>query len=160
MVPRVKPLGTNGTKGRPRGPPLYSSFLSPACYHRPKMSQGNITKSILVADDDLGFLFWASSMLAEAGYSTWPARTVTDGLKGMDEADFHLLVINPSLPGASDLVWMARRKYPQLKIALLSETGDAANLGADAVISKPANAGNRDIVSAWLKKIALLMSEH
>jgi DNA-binding NtrC family response regulator len=124
------------------------------------MPQEDVSKSILIADDDLGFLFWASSMLAEAGYSTWPARTVTDALNGMDEADFHLFVINPSLPGASDLVRIARRKYPQLKIALLNETGDAANLGADAVISKPTDVGNRDIVSAWLKNIALLMSEH
>jgi DNA-binding response OmpR family regulator len=123
------------------------------------MSHGD-TKSILVADDDLGFLLWASSTLAQAGYSPLPARTVDDALKLLDEADFHLLLINPSLPSASDLVRTARKKHLQLKVALLSESTDAGYIGVDAVIPKPANADGPDMASAWLKKIARLMSEH
>jgi DNA-binding response OmpR family regulator len=123
------------------------------------MSHGD-AKSILVADDDLGFLLWASSTLAQAGYSPLPASTVNDALKWLDEADFHLLLINPNLPSASDLVRTVRNKYLQLKVALLSQSTDARYIGVDAVIPKPANADSSDMVSAWLKKIARLMSEH
>jgi DNA-binding response OmpR family regulator len=123
------------------------------------MSHGD-TKSILIADDDLGFLLWASSTLAKAGYSPLPARTVNDALKWLDAAVFHLLLINPSLPSASDLVRTARKKHLQLKVATLSESIDAGDIGVDAVIPKPADADSRDMVSAWLKKIARLMSEH
>ena len=124
------------------------------------MSQEEVTKSILVADDDLGFLLWSGSILAHAGYSPVPAKTLNEALKWMDEPDanFHLLLIDPSLPGASYLVQTARRKYPRLKVASLGEGGAAADIGADAVISKPANA-SPDTVSTWVGKIARLLSD-
>jgi CheY-like chemotaxis protein len=127
-----------------------------------KMPPENIGRSVLVADDDLGFALWAVRILAEAGYPTWPAKTVSDALKWLEEpcANPRLLLIDPSLPGAPYLIQTTRRKYPGLKVALLREAGNPADVGADAVISKPANVDSPDVVSAWVEKIVRLVSEH
>jgi CheY-like chemotaxis protein len=126
------------------------------------MPQEKIGKSVLLAVDDLGFALWASRILADVGYPTWPAKTVSDALKWIEEpgANFRLLLIDPGLPGALYLVQTARRKYPGLKVALLREAGDPFDIGADAVISKPADVDSPDMVSAWAEKIVRLTSEH
>jgi DNA-binding NtrC family response regulator len=127
-----------------------------------KMPQEKIGKSVLLAVDDLGFALWAGRILGDTGYQTWPAKTVSDALKWIEEANanFRLLLIDPSLPGTPDLVQAARRKCPGLKVALLLETGDPPDIGADAVISKPADVDSPDMVSAWVEKIVRLTSEH
>jgi DNA-binding NtrC family response regulator len=127
-----------------------------------KMPQEKIGKSVLLAVDDLGFALWAGRILADAGYPTWPAKTVSDALKWIEESgtNFRLLLIDPSLPGALYLVQTARRKYSGLKVALLREAGDPPDIGADAVISKPADVDSPDMVSAWVEKIVRLTSEH
>jgi len=124
------------------------------------MSQ-EVTKSILVADDDLGFLLWAASILAQAGYSLRPAKSVAEALKWIENPDakFHLLFIDPDFPAASYLVHRARENHPGLKVASLSDTSGVVDIGADAVISKPANADSPDTISAWVKKIARLISQ-
>ena len=127
-----------------------------------KMPQETIGKSVLVAADDLGFVLWAGRILADAGYPTWPAKTVSDALQWSEEpsANFRLLLIDPGLLGAPYLVQTARRKYPGVKVALLREADDPVNIGADTVISKPARVDSPNMVSAWLEKIRHLMSEH
>ena len=127
-----------------------------------KMPQENIWKSVLVADDDLGFVLWAARILAEAGYPTWPAKTVSDALKWFEEpgANFRLLLIDPSLLGAPYLVQTTRRKYPGFKVALLRKAGDPDDIGADAVISKPPNVDSPSMVSGWVEKIVRLISEY
>jgi DNA-binding NtrC family response regulator len=77
-----------------------------------KMPQEKIGKSVLLAVDDLGFALWSGRLLADAGYQTWPAKTVSDALKWIEEpgANFRLLLIDPSLPDAPYLVQTARRK--------------------------------------------------
>jgi CheY-like chemotaxis protein len=127
-----------------------------------EMSEENILKSVLVVAEDLGFALWAGRIFADAGYQTWPAKTVSDALKWVEEpgANFRLLLIDLGLPGTRYLVQTARRKYPGLKVALLREAGDPADIGADAVISKPSNVDSPDIVSAWLEEIVRITSEH
>ena len=44
------------------------------------MLQEDIRKSILVADDDLGFALWAGSVLAETGYPNWPPQEYPNNL--------------------------------------------------------------------------------
>jgi hypothetical protein len=126
------------------------------------MPQENIPKSVLIAGDDLGFLLWAGRILTEAGYSTWPAKTVSEALNWIEEpvANFRLLLIDPNLASAPYLVQTARRKFQGLSVALLREAGDPADIGSDAVISKPANVDNPDLVSAWVEKIVRLISDH
>jgi CheY-like chemotaxis protein len=126
------------------------------------MPQETLGKSVLLASGDLGFALWAGCILADAGYQTWPAKTGSEALKWIEEpgANFRLLLIDPSLPGTFYLVQTVRRKYPRLKVALLGEAGDLVELDADAVISKPVNVDSPDMVSAWVEKIARLISEH
>src|SRR5215472_7360985 len=126
------------------------------------MSQQAVTKSILVADDDPGFLLWAASILAQAGYSLKPAKSVTEALKWIDDpdAEYHLLLINPNFPAAHYLVQRARERHPGLKVVSLIETSWVASIGADAVITKPADVDSPDTVSAWVKQIDHLISKH
>jgi DNA-binding NtrC family response regulator len=60
------------------------------------------SKTVLIVDDDLGFVFWLGSLLGTR-YQVWPARSSADAAALMQElgAEVDLLVIDPNLSGAS-----------------------------------------------------------
>ncbi|MBV9506109.1 MAG: hypothetical protein JO323_14010 [Acidobacteriia bacterium] len=124
------------------------------------MAQGEVRKSILIADDDLGFVVWAGSVLAGAGYQTWPATTADDGLEWLKEPEvvFDLLLISPSLESARELVEAARDKSPRLKVAALSVSDHLGDVIIDAALPKPGDAA--DEASAWVGTITRLLTPH
>ena len=60
-------------------------------------------KTVLIVDEDLGFVFWLGHLLNNAGYQVWPARNGEDAAALMDElgAELDLLIIDPNLRGAA-----------------------------------------------------------
>ena len=64
------------------------------------------TKSALLFDDDLGFLFWLADVLCGAGYQAYPAERLTDAvsLLGEIQGGVHLAMVNLRLPEAVSLV--------------------------------------------------------
>ena len=71
------------------------------------------SKTILITDRDLGFVFWLGQLLDDAGYQALPARSSVDAIALQNQ--FHLkidlLILNPSLVGyASSLKRYAARK--------------------------------------------------
>jgi DNA-binding response OmpR family regulator len=62
--------------------------------------------TILIVDDDLGFVFWLGQALDRAGFETWPARSVAAAESLLLEIKLlvDLLVIPCSLPSAPVLV--------------------------------------------------------
>lgn len=75
-------------------------------------------KTVLIVDDDLGFAFWLGQALDQAGYETWPARSVTAAKSLLAEVRLavDLLVITASLPRAGVLANYLGRHNPDLKI--------------------------------------------
>jgi hypothetical protein len=50
------------------------------------MSAPAIAKTVLIVDEDLGFVFWLGRLLTETGYQAWPARSgVEAAIQAPDE---------------------------------------------------------------------------
>src|SRR5882724_4454329 len=60
------------------------------------------TRSVLIVDRDLGFVFWLGRALDDAGYQALPAKGIGDAteLLGHMNLEIDLLIVSPSMPGA------------------------------------------------------------
>ena len=78
-------------------------------------------KSVLIVEDDLGFVFWLGGVLAGAGYQALPACSVSKATELVEEAasPIDLLIVDPSLPGVSRLIANLRRSAVALKVIAL-----------------------------------------
>jgi DNA-binding response OmpR family regulator len=81
-------------------------------------------KTVLIIDRDLGFVFWLGRVLADAGAQVLPAKDFSAAQALLNELkrDIDLLIVNPSLAGASNFVNALRRSWPDVKI--LAALGD------------------------------------
>lgn len=78
-------------------------------------------KTVLILDGDLSFGFWLGQGLDEAGYQVFPAKCVADAdaLPAELKADLDLVILDPSLPGAADLIETCRRWNESVKVVAL-----------------------------------------
>jgi response regulator RpfG family c-di-GMP phosphodiesterase len=97
--------------------------------------------TVLILDDDLGFLFWVAKSLEPSGYAVVPADTVSQAnqLIRRLKLSVDLLIVNPTMEGAAAFCATLRRRKPGLRIIVLAETGSrpAAGIRADAFHSRP-----------------------
>lgn len=98
-------------------------------------------KTVLLVDENLGFLFWLGRLLAQAGYDPLPAKDVVGASQLLKEtgARIDVLVVQGSCPGAAGLAEDLRRTQPDLKfIAALGphEDANSAPASADAIERK------------------------
>jgi hypothetical protein len=113
---------------------------------------------VLIADHDLGFVFWLGAALSEAGYFVLPAPSVRRAKRFARQIDFSLVIANPSLLGIADFVESLRREQPPLKlIAAIEDLGAGTGnlIGVDGILSKaePANETTRQ---RWVDQVATL----
>ncbi len=99
-------------------------------------------KTVLIVDDDLGFAFWLGQALDQAGYETWPARSVTAAKSLLAEVRLavDLLVITASLPRAlAFATYLGLSKADFKVIAVYEELNDGIKPfpKASAVHQKP-----------------------
>ena len=113
--------------------------------------------TILILDDDLGFVWWLGEVVAAAGYQAIPAPSVAEGerlLSGLRLA-INLLIVNPAMPGAAGFIDKCRRAQKNLRVlAAVGETEGSEALfdHADAVGRKPAEVNDRS-ASEWVRAI-------
>jgi len=98
-------------------------------------------KTVLIVDADLGFVFWLGQVLRVAGYAVLPAQSVPGAAALLAECNLavDVLIVEPSLPGASDLVAALRHDRENVKVVAVSEGAapDGSQLEADAACEKP-----------------------
>jgi hypothetical protein len=101
----------------------------------------NPVETILLVDDDLGFVFWLGRVLDDAGYVAFPAKSVVDASSLIVQCQLvvDLLIINSALAGASAFVKELRNSRPALEVlGVVDQTGPGGNLGYPAVtVPKP-----------------------
>lgn len=97
--------------------------------------------TVLIIDDDVGFAFWLGQALDEAGYKALPAKGVSDAVDLLSEykLEVDLLIINPALPGAVDLIPDLRRSQARLKVIASIEGAEQTFKvpGVDRSLLKP-----------------------
>jgi len=118
--------------------------------------------SILIVDEDIGFLWWLGELFNDSGYRSIPALSCTEALERLDmltEA-VDLLVVNPSLPGVAVLLeTLTRIRMP--KIVLILDAGGSdpiPGISADATLERPS--GRPPVSYAeWRQKVQKILTK-
>ena len=115
------------------------------------------TRTVLIVDSDLAFVFWLGQALDKAGYQAFPAKSIPDASTLLLEANLHidLLIVGPSTLGAAAFAAALRRSQGHLKLIGLIGNGEdpAATLpGTDASRRKPLLVDGASI-REWLETI-------
>jgi DNA-binding response OmpR family regulator len=118
-------------------------------------------KRVLILHSDLGFVLWLGQALSDAGYEAFPATGVGDatGLISELTEEIHLLIVDPTLAGAIDLVDSLRRSQRDLKvIALLDDEDKQAGRipRPDIRAHKPGEA-NAAASAWWVRTVGQLL---
>jgi ActR/RegA family two-component response regulator len=76
-------------------------------------------QTILIVDDDLGFVMWLGHTLAAAGYMTLPVTSAEATLRVMAELEvavIDLAIVNPATLGMSHLIDTLRSRQGYLRV--------------------------------------------
>ena len=114
-------------------------------------------QTILILDNDLGFLALICLTLTHAGYLAVPSSASDRAvplLKEMNAPEVNLLIVNLSLPSTSNLARNLRKCNPLLKIIAIDEahTSTLTELRISARLRKPGSA-ERVQERAWLRLV-------
>jgi len=117
-------------------------------------------KTVLIVDENLGFVFWLGQLLQSAGFAAFPARRVYDaGIVILDHAlTVDILIVNPFLPGAADLIARLRQNQKHLKVITIAEPGLAGGPGVDTSCPKPRHI-DEEARLEWLSVVRHVLSE-
>ncbi len=107
--------------------------------------------TVLMVDEELGFLLWLGAVLGEAGYRAVPGKTVTDAARMARVFPPNVLVINPELQGAVNLIAALRVHNPALKVIALAEPEQGLE-GVFVVAHKPTEVTD-ETARAWLRMV-------
>jgi len=108
-------------------------------------------QTVLIVDDDLGFVFWLGRALDESGFAAFPARSIPDAQALLRELklSLDLLIVNPALPGTAEFIDGLRQSEAGFKVIAVTEDVEQpwdSPLGAIATRPKPRG---RDDISKW-----------
>jgi DNA-binding response OmpR family regulator len=116
--------------------------------------------AILLIDRDLGLLFWLGHALDQAGYPSFPAKSVPDAVSLLGELHLNVgvLILDCSLPGTEGLIAALRQSRKFLKVICMN--GEEEHIcvpGVDALCPKPAGFSSR-ASSKWVKSLREALS--
>lgn len=82
--------------------------------------------TILIVDQDLGFVMWLGNTLGSKGYLTLPSTSAPEALRVIADlaiGTVDLLIVNPALPATSELVDSLRSRHRVLKVIWIEASG-------------------------------------
>jgi hypothetical protein len=120
-------------------------------------------KTILILDNDFGFLFWLGDLLSGAGHNPIPALSVSQKTELLGELQLaiDLLVANLAVSGAGDLARNLRHES-NVRIVAVLPSGAAPEqlpLDVDIALRKPAEF-DEHARSEWLDRIRRVLGEN
>jgi len=119
-------------------------------------------KNVLIVDSDLGFIFWLAELLVRAKYQPWPSCSTMDAISIVSrrQTPLDLLIVNPSLRGASHLIRTLRENQPGLKVLAVDPLNDRQVRGVNAWHSRPHSA-DPSAKQKWMREIdRVLHTQH
>jgi hypothetical protein len=141
------------------GTGLASRLLYPI---RPKKTRWCV-KTILILDNDLGFLFWVGALLHDAGHKPFPALSVSQATELVGEFNLaiDLLIANFAVSGAGDLARNLRHESHVRIVAALPPGAQLEQLPPDADVAfrKPTEF-DEHARSEWLDRIRRVLGEN
>ena len=98
--------------------------------------------TVLILDDDLGFVFWVAQALTSAGFASIPAQSVAEAkrLLAQFKVKLDIVILSPAISGGFEFIGELRAENSQLGVVAAVER--AADLiivrrEVDAVRAKP-----------------------
>jgi DNA-binding NarL/FixJ family response regulator len=80
--------------------------------------------TVLIADRDLGFVFWLGVELNKLGYLALPALNESQAATMAKQYPPDVVVFSPSFPSAADLVESLRQPQKPMRVVVLSSDPD------------------------------------
>jgi DNA-binding response OmpR family regulator len=118
--------------------------------------------SVLIVDEDLGFLGWLGDVFNEVGYRALPALNCEQAVSLIHrfKLDVDVLAVDVELPGVMGMIAMLKRAHRPLKIVAIRNTDADASMAipAHATLERPS--GWEPISrSDWLRKIVNVLKQ-
>ena len=105
------------------------------------MPKAKVELTVLIVDEDLGFVCWLGEILSEVGYQAIPALDSTSAAALVEELNqtVSLVIVNPALRGVIELTRVLSRRDPSLKIIALRNPGTdtAGAIHPQATLERP-----------------------
>ena len=115
------------------------------------------TRTVLIVDRELGFVFWLGQALDRAGYQALPAKSCEDATELLKQlnVEIHLLIVGHSLDGAGAFAGALRRSQKQLKvIAVIGDEEEPGSAFSEADASQFMLSGvDEGSETEWLETI-------
>ena len=113
-------------------------------------------RSVLIVDEDLGFLSWLGDLFTEAGYRTLPALNCRQAVSMLRKfsMDIDIVAINERMPGVSGILKKLNRPDRQLRIVAIRDAGveGPPAIPAHATLERPS--GSESISrTVWLEQV-------
>jgi len=127
------------------------------------VSEPSGAHTLLVVDNDVGFVWWLGEIFTEAGYHVVPALNCSQALTAIKKfhLQINLLVVNPALIGAVRLVTSLECTRYDLRIVLIREGPIGLKYPGfryDAALTRPS--GWEPISRTdWLRKLRTLLKQ-
>ena len=125
------------------------------------MSEAFGAHTILIADEDVGFLWWLGELFNELGYRSIPSLTCHQALSLLRKTGRQpeLLLINPHMRGASRLIRTLSHIRP-LKVVLIQDPQPSEIPGIQAAASVERPTGWAPVSRPeWRLKLQVLLRQ-
>lgn len=121
---------------------------------------GGVT--VLIVDQDVGFVFWLGEIFAELGCQAVPALDCTQAVSITSALNLKidLVVVNPRLPGVSKMMKKLICAGRSLKVVVIRERNVEAisKLPAHAILDRPSGRGAISR-QGWLNRIRNILRD-
>jgi ActR/RegA family two-component response regulator len=124
--------------------------------------QASAAQTVLIVDDDIGFVWWLGDILNEAGCKALPALTSEEAIDITKRLGLQpdLIIFNPTLAEAGRVLQIFLQAKPDLKIVTIgsgfSELTTSTHVRG--VLERPA-ASEPILRADWLQKVRRLLKK-
>jgi hypothetical protein len=117
-------------------------------------------QTVLIVDDDLGFVCWLGDIFKEAGCRALPALDCDAAVVVAERLGVEpdVIILNSSLPGASQMLESYLQKNPHLKIVTIGPPANAlgSSVHLHAIFERP-SPSDLIVRSDWLEQLRKLL---
>ncbi len=119
--------------------------------------------TVLIVDEDIGFLFWLGDIFTEAGCQSMPALGCQEAVSLANRLGIEpdLIVLNPFLPGIAGMLQdrIVAKRHPKIVSIGAPPKAVAAAIGIHAILDRP-DATEPISRRAWLERVRKLLGDY
>jgi len=107
--------------------------------------EADVKPTVLIVDEDLGFVCSLGEILSNQGFQTIPALDSRSAMAIVEELNrqVNLVIVDPALPGVLEMTEVLSRRDRSLKIVAIADPGKAVPgaIHVHATLERPSGSG-------------------